>query len=327
MLRRFLTTAAQPRAVKLTDYKVFPFNIDAVHLSFDLQENTICSSTLQVSPKHDLNLSTTSTILHLDGQELNTVSVEMAGRPLHEGNGYTIEQQPDGDHVMQIELDPRQATQPFELKITTEIRPENNTKLEGLYKSNGTYCTQCEAQGFRRITWFPDRPDVMSKFTVELTANRKECPILLSNGNRVKTSLSEDGVSHHAVWVDPFVKPAYLFALVAGDLVKRHDTYTTTSGRRVALDIYTQAHNADKTEFAMQALKESFQWDEDRFGLEYDLDLFNIVAVDDFNMGAMENKGLNVFNSRLVLASPETATDDDYERIQGVIGHVSEWWW
>jgi len=322
MIRR-LTTAARnqatsisPRAVLLANYKPFPFIIDSVHLSFDLDEEiTTCTSTLAITTQ----AHGTSTILELDGQELQTVHVELAGKEITEGSGYTIAKQPDGDHVMKI-VPPSATT--FDLKITTEIRADENTKLEGLYRSSGNFVSQCEAQGFRRITWYPDRPDVMSKFTVELQANKLNYPILLSNGNLVSTSDESTTTGRHsAVWVDPFAKPAYLFALVAGDLAKSTDHFITASGRNVELNIFTEAHNADKVDFAMNSLKQSFQWDEDRFRLEYDLDLFNIVAVDDFNMGAMENKSLNVFNSRLVLASPDTATDIDYERIQGVIGH------
>ena len=328
-LRRCLTTAASTtsststRAIQLSDYKPFPYAIDSVHLSFNLGETTHVTSTLSVSPK--TSFSDSLPLLELDGQELSTTSVELllaTGEEttlLTEGNGYSVSVSPDGDHVMKIKP-PEKSHGFFQLKINTIIEPLKNTKLEGLYQSSGTFCTQCEAQGFRRITWFPDRPDVMSKFTVELIGEKKKCPILLSNGN-LESSSSVDDDTHKAVWVDPFYKPAYLFALVAGDLVPLHGQYTTRSGRDVRLSIYTQAHNSDKTLFAMESLIESFQWDEDRFNLEYDLDLFNIVAVDDFNMGAMENKSLNVFNSRLVLASPETATDMDYERIQGVIGH------
>ena len=318
MLRRALSAATRtPRAVKLSDYTPFPYLIDNVHLAFNLGETTTITSTLAVTSKS--NNSSKIQPLELDGQELSTVNVELAGNTLTEGNGYTITTKPDGDKIMQI-LPP--SNEPFELKIQTTVQPLQNTKLEGLYQSSGTYCTQCEAQGFRRITWYPDRPDVMSKFTVHMTGNKKECPILLSNGNLVESSVSSDGETHSAVWVDPFAKPAYLFAIVAGDLVALEDTFVTKpSNRTVDLKIWTQAHNADKTDFAMQSLKESFLWDEDRFRLEYDLDIFQIVAVDDFNMGAMENKSLNVFNSRLVLATAETATDDDYERIQGVVGH------
>ena len=317
MLRRAFTTAAtRTRAVKLSDYAPFPFTIDSVHLDFKLGSTTEITSTLVVS-KASLD---SNAVLSLDGQDLSTVDVQLSGSTLTEGKDYTITTKPDGDNVMSIYPPPHD--DPFEVRIKTLVEPAQNTKLEGLYQSSGTYCTQCEAEGFRRITWYPDRPDVMSTFKVTLTGDKNECPVLLSNGNLVESFENVKDNTHTSVWVDPFRKPAYLFAVVAGDLVALEDTYTTTpSNRQVALKIWTQAHNADKTEFAMQSLQDSFKWDEDRFRLEYDLDIFQIVAVDDFNMGAMENKSLNVFNSRLVLATPDTATDTDYERIQGVVGH------
>jgi len=208
----------------------------------------------------------------------------------------------------------------FELEIVTRINPDANTALEGLYRSGGNYCTQCEAQGFRRITYYPDRPDMMAPFSVRIEADRAENPVLLSNGNPVASGELPDG-RHWAEWHDPFAKPCYLFALVAGDLVCVEDCFTTMSGRDVALRIYTEAHHIDQCDHAMVSLKRAMRWDETRFGLKYDLDLFMIVAVDDFNMGAMENKGLNIFNSRLVFASPATATDADYIAIEAVIGH------
>ena len=209
---------------------------------------------------------------------------------------------------------------PFELELVTATKPQENTSLEGLYKSSGNFCTQCEAEGFRRITFYLDRPDVMARFTTRVEADAAKYPVLLSNGNLVSRGAAPGG-RHFTVWEDPFPKPCYLFALVAGDLAETADSFTTASGRRVALRIYTQAHNADKTGWAMESLKASLAWDEKRYGLEYDLDLFNIVAVDDFNMGAMENKSLNIFNSRLVLASPQTATDGDYAAIESVVAH------
>ncbi|MDX8384708.1 MAG: aminopeptidase N, partial [Ghiorsea sp.] len=208
----------------------------------------------------------------------------------------------------------------FSLEIVTRIAPENNTALEGLYRSSGNYCTQCEAQGFRRITYYQDRPDVMAVFSVKIIADKATNPVLLSNGNPTETGDLADG-KHFATWHDPFPKPCYLFALVAGDLANVEDTFVTQSGRSITLQIYTQAHHIAQCDFALACLKRAMAWDEQRFNLEYDLDLFMIVAVDDFNMGAMENKGLNIFNSKLVFASPETATDDDYIAIEAVIGH------
>jgi len=203
----------------------------------------------------------------------------------------------------------------FILEITTRIHPEKNTSLNGLYQSSGNFCTQCEAHGFRQITYYLDRPDVLSIFTVHIKADSGLYPVLLSNGNLISSKPGE------VTWHDPSLKPCYLFALVAGDFAVLEDTYTTISGKEVALKIYVESHNIDKTQFAMDSLKRSFAWDEQRFGLEYDLDIYMIVAVDDFNMGAMENKGLNIFNSTYVLANPDTATDNDFINVEAVIGH------
>nr|VDD59944.1 unnamed protein product [Brassica oleracea] len=241
----------------------------------------------------------------------------------------------EGDY----QLDSRHLTLPslpakesFVLEIDTEIYPHKNTSLDGLYKSSGNFCTQCEAEGFRKITFYQDRPDIMAKYTCRVEADKSLYPVLLSNGNLISQgdievsnivtpSVSPFGGRHFALWEDPFKKPCYLFALVAGQLASRDDTFTTRSGREVSLKIWTPAEDLPKTAHAMYSLKAAMKWDEDVFGLEYDLDLFNIVAVPDFNMGAMENKSLNIFNSKLVLASPETATDADYAAILGVIGH------
>ena len=208
----------------------------------------------------------------------------------------------------------------FSVQTRVKIYPENNTELEGLYFSGGNYCTQCEAQGFRKITYYPDRPDVMTVFTTTIEADKKQYPVLLSNGNPVERG-DKDAGRHWIRWHDPYRKPSYLFALVAGNLACKKDQFITRSGREINLEIYTEQHNIDKTDHAMQSLKRAMRWDEERFGLEYDLDIYMIVAVDDFNMGAMENKGLNIFNSKYVLASPDTATDDDYVAIEGVIAH------
>ncbi|HEC04840.1 MAG TPA: aminopeptidase N, partial [Thiothrix sp.] len=208
----------------------------------------------------------------------------------------------------------------FELQTTVRIHPEANTTLNGLYQSSGNFCSQCEAQGFRNITYYLDRPDVMTTYTTKIIADKEKYPVLLSNGNLIEQGDLEDG-EHFAVWNDPYKKPSYLFALVAGNLEHVEDHYQTASGRDVVLRIYTEAHNIDRCDHAMGSLKRAMQWDEQRFGLEYDLDIYMIVAVDDFNMGAMENKGLNVFNSSLVFASPETATDGKYISIEAVIGH------
>ncbi len=208
----------------------------------------------------------------------------------------------------------------FELETEVLIRPEQNTKLMGLYTSSGAFCTQCEAEGFRRITYYLDRPDVMARFTTRIEAEREKYPVLLSNGNRIDQGELPNG-RHWVQWEDPFRKPSYLFALVAGDLVCRRGEFRTASGREVALEIWVEAENADKCEHALASLRAAMKWDEETYGLEYDLDIYMIVAVNDFNMGAMENKGLNIFNSKFVLAKPSTATDDDYEGIESVVAH------
>ena len=206
------------------------------------------------------------------------------------------------------------------LEIETRIAPKDNTELSGLYTSNGSFFTQCEAEGFRRITYFPDRPDVMARFTTTITADKSRVPVMLSNGNPGAIEDAGNG-RHRVTWTDPHPKPCYLFALVAGDLVAVKDHFTTRSGRRVDLGIWVRRGDEDRCAHAMRSLKTSMKWDEDVFGLEYDLDVFNIAAVSDFNMGAMENKGLNVFNTKYVLAKPETATDNDYQGIETVIAH------
>ena len=203
---------------------------------------------------------------------------------------------------------------PFTLEIATSINPDANKALQGLYRSNGVYCTQCEAEGFRRITYFLDRPDVLATYTVRIEADLNEAPVLLSNGNLLERGTLDGGRRHYAVWHDPFPKPCYLFALVGGDLSSIASTFRTMSGREVDLRIYVEHGKEERAAWAMDSLKRAMRWDEERFGREYDLDVFNIVAVSDFNMGAMENKGLNVFNDRLILASPETATDTIFEQ-------------
>lgn len=248
--------------------------------------------------------------LVLAGEQFELLSVRINGKELSQ-NDYNF-----ADGRLHIDSVPDQ----FELQIINRINPEANTALEGLYRSSGNYCTQCEAEGFRRITCYPDRPDVMAVFTTTIIGDKKECPVLLSNGNLEEEGELPDG-RHFARWHDPFKKPSYLFALVAGNLVSLQDKFTTMSGRKVDLYIYVEERNSDKCSHAMKSLKKAMRWDEEKFGREYDLDCYMIVAVDDFNMGAMENKGLNVFNSKYVLARPETATDMDYEGIEGVIAH------
>ncbi|KAL9242811.1 hypothetical protein vseg_016775 [Gypsophila vaccaria] len=297
-----------PKEFFLKDYKKPDYYFDTVDLKFSLdEEKTFVSSKITVLP----GVEGSSPPLVLVGTDLKLISVKVNGNDLKDG---------------EFNVDSRQLsiTSPpsgtFTLEIVTEIYPQNNTSLEGLYKSSSSFCTQCEAEGFRKITFFQDRPDIMAKYTVRIEADKSKYPVLLSNGNLIGQGDIEGG-KHFAVWEDPFKKPCYLFALVAGSLESRDDTFVTRSGRKVSLRIWTPAEDLPKTAHAMYSLKAAMKWDEDVFGLEYDLDLFNVVAVPDFNMGAMENKSLNIFNSRLVLASPETATDMDYAAILGVIGH------
>ena len=299
---------ATPSAIYLKDYRKPDYLIDTVDLEFDLQEGqTKVRSIMQVRRRDGVPESAS---LVLDGQELELVSVNI-NNVAREITGLLLT-----DETLTLTSLPDQ----FALEIVCIIKPELNTKLEGLYKSGSMYCTQCEAEGFRRITYFPDRPDIMARFSTRITADKASYPVLLSNGNLVDSGDS-DGNRHWAYWEDPFPKPSYLFALVAGPLTVLEDSYRTTSGRDVALKLYTEPHNSSKTGHAMRSLKQAMQWDEEVFGLEYDLDCFMIVAVDDFNMGAMENKGLNVFNTACVLARPDTATDADYDRIQSIVGH------
>ncbi len=249
----------------------------------------------------------------LDGEHLVLKSVMLDGVLLDEGDGYDVD-------TKSLRIKAPAGKDRFTLEIETEIDPAANTRLEGLYKSGGNWCTQCEAEGFRTITYFQDRPDVMSVFTVRIEADKKTCPVLLSNGNPAGQGDLEGG-RHYTVWHDPFPKPCYLFALVAGDLVHIEDHFKTMSGRDVTLRIYVREGDQDQCGHAMESLKHSMRWDEEKYGREYELDLFNIVAVSDFNMGAMENTSLNIFNTALVLAHPETATDADFERVESVIAH------
>ena len=250
--------------------------------------------------------------LALDGDDLALVSAELDGAPLA-----SADFQASPSHFAL----PRPPRRPFRLRIETRLDPAANTKLMGLYRSGSAYCTQCEAEGFRRIAYFLDRPDVLSTYRVRLEADRAEAPVLLANGNLESFGEADVPERHWAVWADPHKKPCYLFALVAGDLAHISDSFLTASGKKIALAIYVEPGREERAHYAMDALKRAMAWDERAYGREYDLDVFNIVAVSDFNMGAMENKGLNVFNDKYVLASPETATDDDYASIEGVIAH------
>ena len=291
------------------DYTPPDYLIETVELSFDLDAQlTRVISRLAVRCNHDRAGGVRP--LLLDGEELTLLSLKLDGTELAEA-GYRVEA---GKLVI---FDPPEA---FSLEVSTQLDPQANTALSGLYASGPMLCTQCEAEGFRRITYFPDRPDVMAVYTVELCADKEKSPVLLSNGNRIAQGELPEG-RHYAIWHDPFKKPSYLFAVVAGDLVQAADRFTTMSGREVQLEIYVEQKNRDKCEHALRSLRRAMAWDEEQYGREYDLDTYMVVAVDDFNMGAMENKGLNVFNSRYVLASPESATDDDYQAIEEVIGH------
>ncbi|MDQ6950281.1 MAG: aminopeptidase N [Mariprofundales bacterium] len=297
-----------PSTTYLKHYQPPYFLVDTIHLGVELNPTaTTVVSRVQYRRNPD---SDKGGVFKLDGHAMELLSVQLDGQLLPT-NRYMLD-----EASLQIDGVPDH----FTLEITTRINPEANTALEGLYRSGGNYCTQCEAQGFRKITYYPDRPDVMAPFTVRITADKMENPVLLSNGNPVAQGELSDG-RHWAEWHDPFAKPSYLFALVAGNLQCVEDHHHTTDGREITLRIYTEAHHIHQCGHAMASLKRAMCWDEARFGLCYDLDLFMIVAVDDFNMGAMENKGLNIFNSRLVFASPETATDDDYLAIEAVIGH------
>jgi len=290
----------------LNDYQAPEFTIEQTRLEFELSDNaTRVKSFLQIKRQ----IKDKNAALKLDGVELKLLALSIDGQALADD---AFEQ--TNEHLIIPNL-----PDSFELSCEVEINPAANTRLEGLYLSSGNFCTQCEAEGFRFITYYLDRPDVMSVYSVRISGNKNLYPILLSNGNRVDQG--EDGDSHWVEWQDPFPKPSYLFALVAGDLACIDGEFTTASGRQVDLQIYTEQHNREKCGHAMTSLQKSMQWDEEVFGLEYDLDLYMIVAVDDFNMGAMENKGLNVFNTKYVLANAQTATDDDFLGIESVIAH------
>ena len=299
--------AAIPTEKFRKDYCPTDFAIARVDLAFELgQDSTLVRSRLEIQRR----VAGTSVDLELDGEDLELVSLCLDGETLAEDR-YSY-----SEEVLRIAAVPDTCV----LETVVRLRPQDNTQLSGLYSSGNMFCTQCEAEGFRRITFFLDRPDVMSTFSVRIEGDRTAFPVLLSNGNCVESGALEDG-RHFTVWEDPFPKPSYLFALVAGDLGSISSSFTTSGGRDVALHVYTEHQNVDQLDFAMESLKRSMTWDEQVFGLEYDLDIFNIVAVGDFNMGAMENKSLNVFNTAYVLARPDTATDTDYEGILSVIGH------
>jgi aminopeptidase N len=300
------TDTAQP--IRLKDYRPPDWLVEAVALDFSLHPTaTKVRATLALKPNPDAAAAP----LVLDGDGLTLTALKLDGTPLPPKNYVAT---PDGLTIPQV------PNRPFTLEIETLVDPTANTQLSGLYRSSGTFCTQCEAEGFRRITYFPDRPDVMAVYTTRIEADKSEAPVLLSNGN-LTDSGDLAGGRHFATWHDPHPKPSYLFALVGGNLSVVEDRFVTMSGRDVALRIYVEPGKESRCDYAMDSLKRSMRWDEEKFGREYDLDIFMIVAVSDFNMGAMENKGLNVFNDKYVLATPETATDADYAGIEAVIAH------
>ncbi|MGF6445543.1 aminopeptidase N [Paraburkholderia youngii] len=301
-----MADTATPNVIRRADYAPPAFLIDTVALEFDLvPERTVVRNTMRVRRNPD---ASRAAHFELMGEQLEFVSAEIDGQPFpnahpHE-HGLLLDNVPDS----------------FELTLTSICNPAENTTLSGLYVSSGNFFTQCEAEGFRRITYFLDRPDVMASFTVTLRASKTDYPVLLSNGNLLEEGELPDG-RHCARWEDPFKKPSYLFALVAGKLVALEERVKTGSGKEKLLQVWVEPHDLDKTRHAMDSLIHSIRWDEERFGLELDLDRFMIVAVSDFNMGAMENKGLNIFNTKYVLANPETATDTDFANIEAVVGH------
>ncbi|MBT0718792.1 aminopeptidase N [Rosenbergiella epipactidis] len=294
----------QPQVKYRKDYTAPEFTITDIDLTFHLDEKT----TKVVAVSQVKRCDASAKDLLLQGEGLVLVSVKINGDLWQ-------------DHAIESgNLRLRNVPEHFTLEIENEIHPDQNSALEGLYKSGEALCTQCEAEGFHHITWYLDRPDVLARFSTTIYADKQRYPYLLSNGNRIDAGELDNG-QHWITWQDPFPKPCYLFALVAGDFDVLRDTFTTKSGRDVALEIFVDHGNLDRADWAMTSLKQSMKWDEERFNLEYDLDIFMIVAVDFFNMGAMENKGLNIFNSKYVLAKPETATDKDYLGIEAVIGH------
>ena len=292
----------EPRAIHLADYRAPEFRITTVHLDFALEPEAT-----RITARLAIERANGNGPLTLAGEEQELLSVTLNGAAVDyhaDARSLTIAQVPDR----------------FTLEIVSRINPAANTALEGLFLSNGMFCTQCEPEGFRRITYFLDRPDNLSVFTVRIEADKEQYPVLLSNGNRIAQGELPGG-RHFAEWHDPFPKPSYLFALVAGDLGAIHDSFTTMRGRKVELAIYVEHGNEPRAHYALDSLKRAMAWDEQAYGREYDLDIFMIVAVSAFNMGAMENKGLNIFNDKVLLASPETATDDDYARIESVVAH------
>ncbi|PLK23848.1 aminopeptidase N [Porphyrobacter sp. TH134] len=298
-------TPHEPPVIRREDYQPFPWAVPTTTLDFRLGlEATTVTATLAIERNP---AAEPTSELRLNGDSLTATSVIVDGAP--------ADWRMDGPDLI-VTLPGAKHT----VEVVTQINPSANTQLMGLYASNGMLCTQCESEGFRRITFFPDRPDVLSTYAVRMEGDKGLFPILLCNGNRVAAGENADG-THWAEWHDPWPKPSYLFALVAGDLVANSKPFTTRSGRQVECNVWVRAEDLERTDHALESLHRSMKWDEDVFGREYDLDLYNIVAVSDFNMGAMENKGLNVFNTKYVLADPDTATDADFDAVEGVIAH------
>ena len=301
---------ALPQTVYLHDYKVSPFLVDTTDLVFDLgDEQTIVTNTMAVRRNSDSDDQTGAFELNSKG-EIELLWVEVDGQRLQQ-SAYTLT-----NNLLQLHNLPLQS----QVKTQVAIKPQANTSMMGLYRSRTMYCTQCEAEGFRRITYYPDRPDIMSVFTVQIIADKTAYPVLLSNGNAIAHGDLDNG-RHFVTWHDPFKKPSHLFALVAGTLEVVEDSFTTMSGRQIPLQIFVEEKDLDKCDHAMLSLKNAMRWDEQVYGREYDLDIFMIVAVDDFNMGAMENKGLNIFNTSAVLANPKTTTDAAFQRVEGIVAH------
>ncbi|WP_445000780.1 aminopeptidase N [Halomonas mongoliensis] len=299
---------SDPQAIHLSDYRPPAYRVTRTELTFDLDPAATRVKArlhLERHPERESGLP-----LRLDGEQLSLKAIAIDGEPL-EADEYEVDA---------AGLTVHRVPERFHLDTEVEVAPEANTALEGLYQSSGMYCTQCEAEGFRRITFYPDRPDVMATFSTTVIGDAGREPVLLSNGNPVERGQLPGG-RHFVTWEDPHPKPSYLFALVAGDLKKVEDTFTTMSGREVTLQIWVEEENLGKTDHAMASLKRAMKWDEEAYGREYDLDLFMIVAVNDFNMGAMENKGLNIFNSAAVLTHPHTATDAAFQRVESIVAH------
>ena len=302
------TAHSAVKTTRLEEYQPPVYLVEEVVLDVDIHDG-VTTVTSRLSLKHNPASTVPAGEMRFNGEGLALRALSLDGVALDDGQ---YEYSDD-------ELIVRGLPEHCQLTSIVDIQPEKNTALDGLYRSNGMYCTQCEAEGFRRITFFPDRPDVLARFTTTVRADKKRYPLLLSNGNPV--AQGEEGDRHWVTWEDPFPKPCYLFALVAGDLACLEDSYTTGSGRRVSLRLYAEHRDLDKLDHAMLSLKNAMRWDEETYGREYDLDIYMIVAVSHFNMGAMENKGLNIFNTSCVLAHPSTTTDAGFQRVESVVAH------